>query len=244
MKNENYIVIQGWMINDLELKGNELICYAIIYGFSQDGESEFKGSLNYLCKILKCSKQTVITILKSLVENGLIEKINYSVQSVQFNKYKVVEVVKNLDGGVKNLEGGSQNIIEGGSQKIRPYNNNINNNIDNTNLFDVLPISHDVLKYLNQKKPSNRPFEFTASNLKPIESRIKEKFVLSDFKKVIDYKVAQWSEDVKMAKYIRPETLFGDKFNSYLVESETVLRKKDDGSENFEYNPKAKAELI
>ena len=42
-----YIVIQDWMISDLQLKGNELLTYALIYGFSQDGESEFKGSLKY-----------------------------------------------------------------------------------------------------------------------------------------------------------------------------------------------------
>ena len=48
MKNENYIVIQGWMRNELNLKGNELIVYALIYGFSQDEESEFTGSVAYI----------------------------------------------------------------------------------------------------------------------------------------------------------------------------------------------------
>ena len=46
-----YIAIQDWMISDLQLKGNELLTYALIYGFSQDGESEFKGSLKYLSLI-------------------------------------------------------------------------------------------------------------------------------------------------------------------------------------------------
>ena len=36
VKNENYLVIQGWMITELKLKGNELLIYAIIYGFSQN----------------------------------------------------------------------------------------------------------------------------------------------------------------------------------------------------------------
>lgn len=35
VKNENYLVIQGWMITELKLKGNELLIYAIIYGFSR-----------------------------------------------------------------------------------------------------------------------------------------------------------------------------------------------------------------
>ena len=35
MKNENYITIQGWMVNELKLTGNDLICYALIYGFTK-----------------------------------------------------------------------------------------------------------------------------------------------------------------------------------------------------------------
>ena len=51
-----YIVIQDWMISDLQLKGNELLTYALIYGFSQDGESEFKGSLKYISEFLGVKK--------------------------------------------------------------------------------------------------------------------------------------------------------------------------------------------
>ena len=48
--NENYITIQGWMINELGLKGNSLIIYATIYGFSQTNNCEFTGSANYLAQ--------------------------------------------------------------------------------------------------------------------------------------------------------------------------------------------------
>ena len=44
VKDENYYQITGWMINRLGLKGAKLNIFAIIYGFSQDGESEFSGS--------------------------------------------------------------------------------------------------------------------------------------------------------------------------------------------------------
>lgn len=44
----NYITIQGWMRTDLKLSGNELIVYAIIYGFSQNKQGEFTGSAQYL----------------------------------------------------------------------------------------------------------------------------------------------------------------------------------------------------
>ena len=48
VQSENYITIQGFMRTELHLTGNDLLVYAIIYGVSQDGESKFSGSLQYL----------------------------------------------------------------------------------------------------------------------------------------------------------------------------------------------------
>ena len=75
---EKYVVIHSFMVDELGLKGNELMIFAIIYGFSQDGESYFKGSLAYLMEWTGASKVTVIKSLKSLVEKGYIEKIGYA----------------------------------------------------------------------------------------------------------------------------------------------------------------------
>ena len=73
IKDENYYVIQGFMINLLGLKGVALSVYAIIYGFTQDGESEFTGSLQYLCDFTGgTSKPTIIKALKELVEKQYI----------------------------------------------------------------------------------------------------------------------------------------------------------------------------
>jgi len=44
MKNENYITVLGWMVNELQLSGNEMVLYALIYGFSHDGKSKFNGN--------------------------------------------------------------------------------------------------------------------------------------------------------------------------------------------------------
>jgi len=108
---------------------------------------------------------------------------------------------------------------------------------------ETKPISENILEYLNEKKPSKIPYKKTHSNLKDIESRIKEKFKMDDFKMVIDYKINEWKDNIKMKKYIRPATLFGTKFNQYLVES-VEARSVNDGSKNFEYNPQKKAQLL
>lgn len=130
MKNENYINIQGWMINDLKLSGNNLIIYAIIYGFSQDGQSSFTGSISYLTKATNTSKPTVIKCLKYLVENGLISKEEVTHNGVQFNKYSHLKGGgKETLQGVKKLDRGSKETLQGGSKETLPNNTILDNTI-------------------------------------------------------------------------------------------------------------------
>ena len=74
INDNNFIAIQGWMRTKLNLKGNELLIYALIYGFSQDGESMFKGSRKYIADWCGCSLDTVDRALGSLVNKGLLAK--------------------------------------------------------------------------------------------------------------------------------------------------------------------------
>lgn len=98
MKRENYLTIQGFMITDLHLKGNELLIYALIYGFSQDSNSKFTGSLSYMASWISSSNQTVINTLKSLIEKGLIIKEQKTINNVLVNEYKVkTEVQENIE---------------------------------------------------------------------------------------------------------------------------------------------------
>lgn len=60
-----------------------------------------------------------------------------------------------------------------------------------------------------------------------IQARLKEGFSLEDFNRVIDKKCREWSK-TEMAKYLRPETLFGTKFESYLNQPEAISKPKDD----------------
>lgn len=131
VKENSFITIQAFMVNDLHLKGNELLIYAIIHGFSQDGESEFTGSLQYLADWCNTSKQTIITALQSLCEKQLIIKNVEFKNNVKFCTYKSSGVFKNFDGGSQNSLMGYSKNFNGGSQNSLPNNiyNNINNNI-------------------------------------------------------------------------------------------------------------------
>lgn len=89
VRDTNFIVIQAFMRNDLQLKGNELMAYAIIYGFTQDGEQWFHGSRAYIADWLGCSRKTVSTTLDALVEKGLVEKRTRIENRVTFCDYRV-----------------------------------------------------------------------------------------------------------------------------------------------------------
>lgn len=78
----------------------------------------------------------------------------------------------------------------------------------------------EVVEFLNQQTGAHYRAN-TPKTRRLIETRIKEGFGLDDFKVVIAKKAKQWLHDPKMSKYLRPETLFGTKFEGYLNESET-----------------------
>lgn len=100
----------------------ELVAYAIIFGFSQDNESTFNGSLSHVESALMCSRHTAIDVLKSLEDKGLIVKEQYVINSIKHNRYSVfAPVVQKLHYG---------------SAEIAP-NNKIDNNIPPTTLFPI-----------------------------------------------------------------------------------------------------------
>jgi uncharacterized phage protein (TIGR02220 family)/predicted phage replisome organizer len=72
-----------------------------------------------------------------------------------------------------------------------------------------------VVSYLNEKAGTS--FKHTTAKTKTaIKARLSEGFTVDDFKTVIDKKCAEWIGNEKMEKYLRPETLFGTKFEGYL----------------------------
>lgn len=125
--NQNYIIIQGWMINELNLKGNELIIYAIIHGFSQIENQKFTGSLQYLAEWTNSTKQGVIKCLKSLIEKKLIIKEDKIINGVKFCEYYTTK----FNGVLNKVEWGIKQSLMGGIKQSSPNNIDIYNIEDN-----------------------------------------------------------------------------------------------------------------
>lgn len=111
------------------------------------------------------------------------------------------------------------------NHKVSHMGNHIGNDNDNinicTNIIDnnkyIKEDYNDIISYLNLK--TNSSYKPTTPKTRElIKARYNEGFNIDDFKQVIDNKVNAWGKDKKMSIYLRPETLFSNKFEGYLNE--------------------------
>lgn len=119
-----YYVITDEM-RELDLKGNELLVYAIINGFSQNNQGCFYGSISTLQEMLGVAKQTIVSTLHSLCEKGLIERTESTINGVK-------RVFYNVSGGSLKIRPGVVQNLDQGGLKIRHNNKYIDNNINKT----------------------------------------------------------------------------------------------------------------
>jgi len=137
-----YINIIDFMLYDLELKGNELLLYALIYWYTQDGKNVYHWSLNYIAKWLNISRRNAIDILKKLQDKQLIikqEESNYII-----NTEKIASAESSL--------GGEENAPVASAESSPNIYNNINNNIyKKKNIKEKENIAIEILDYYINK---------------------------------------------------------------------------------------------
>lgn len=151
IKDTNHFTVLGWMRNRLHLKGNDLIIYAVINSFSQDGKSEYKGSNSYLADFTGAGERTISRILADLEKRKLIEKTNDNASTGKFNGWTVVPLDKLEELGIIPKEGDSQNGNppspewrppdsqngNGGIAKMATPINKVDNNMSDSYLSDI-----------------------------------------------------------------------------------------------------------
>ena len=126
VSDKSFITVQGWMRTELDLKGNDLLVYAIIFGFSQTKDQRFTGSLQYLADWCGATKQGIQKNLKNLIDRGLIIKVEDKVYN------SVAYCTTELHSGVQ-----------------LSCTNNISNTIDNT-------INKNNTEFIFGKKKENK----------------------------------------------------------------------------------------
>ena len=147
---------------------------------------------------LNCnSNKTIIKIKKELKDAGLMKEVR---QGMNLPNRIYLDV---LNGSVENTLSEVQKVHTIKTENTKTENNN-----------NKLSICKEVISYLNLKAKKNFKVD-TASHQKFIKARLKEGYVLEDFKKVVDIMVAKW-RGTEYEQYLQPQTLFGNKMDNYL----------------------------
>ena len=190
-------------------------------------EKRFSGeklhrSYNQYAKMFGVSARQITPSLDNLVTQGFIFK---ELKNITLPDGKQLYNVMYLSPNVEKI-------------KFATYGDDYSNEIQNT--FDLegekpkpkKDFSENtkkvqrVIDYLNEKTGKNYKAK---SYVKIIIARFNDGFTEKDFFKVIDNKVSDWGNNEKMAPYLRPQTLFGNKFDSYL--NQNINQKEEPKSE-------------
>lgn len=168
------------------------------------------------------------TLIRNILERGKAKKEAF------LNKFneeeKTTNILKTSFEETKELDSGklkNKNI-----ENLSVINNRINNNRNNKNTYivenkknekqEAIPYK-EIVEYLNEKA-GKQYRDTTPKTRELIKARWNEGFRLEDFKKVIDNKTLLW-KGTEMETYLRPVTLFSTKFESYLNEDPSVIKR-------------------
>lgn len=182
------------------------------------------------------SAKKIQRLLRRLEECGLILSGRYNDTPYDRTKwYTLSDVGERLafegtDGQDEPLEG--TDFSSGNGQECpNNINTNIENSISNTYIKPNIntyigsgEVVKNVISYFNEVCGTHYKDQ-TPKTQTLIKARLKEGFSLDDFRSVIDKKFAEWGNNPEMSNYLRPETLFGTKFESYLNQKSTGRKK-------------------
>ncbi|HEM2965195.1 TPA: conserved phage C-terminal domain-containing protein [Streptococcus suis] len=214
------------------LSNNAKLMYMLLFGRLElsikNGWHDKEGNVfqyytnEQLMVDLNSSEKTIIKFKKELKDVGLLEEVR------QGNNLPNRIYISAVDGAVnstvselENLQYGTGKITVSELEKLQT-NKTENNKTEKCNNIDIVS---EVILYLNQVAGTR----FTAGSQatqKHINARLKEGYTLEDFKQVIDTKTSEW-QGTEFAKFLRPVTLFGTKFENYINQQPLRSRKNN-----------------
>lgn len=160
----------------------------------------------------------------------------------EYEVYEVPDIGKTENGKTENGKAdvgksdfGKTDVGKSNTSNNDSSNNDLSNKEDSNNDNKIPYV--EIVTYLNQAANTNYR-NSTKKTQTLIKARWNEGFRLEDFKTVIDIKTKEWLNDKKMNQYLRPETLFGTKFESYLNQKGGAQNEKTNSAGEIaeEYN--------
>lgn len=218
-----YFQLPKWLFKEpyKKLSNNAKIMYALLYNrldlsleskwHDRNGQVFMYFTTAEFCEELGCSEKTVTKIKKELVTSGLLREERQGLTKPNRLYILGPKIVKREPPEPEKIPSRTVENTALDTQEVQTIKTDIRKtDIDN----NKLSICKEVISYLNLKTKKNFKVD-TASHQKFIKARLKEGYVLEDFKKVVDVMVAKW-KGTEYEQYLQPQTLFGNKMDNYL----------------------------
>ena len=250
-----WAMIAAPVLNDKELlaKPKSILLYGHITTLARSTGACWATN-KYFSEMLNVSTRSITEYIRLLVDKGFIKVITkYKENSKQIEK-RLIFPLAPMEMSFDSMEVHCDTPMEvhcDTPMEVHCEENNtsINNTSINNNKRDKREKSEDfsagtssdsipyseIIDYLNQKTGKHYKAS-TQKTKRLIRARFNENYTVDDFKKVIDNKCLEWSQDEKMSRYLRPETLFGTHFDSYLNQDNRNGRVPNVWADYYESN--------
>ena len=260
-----YSILTASVRYDKDLNANEKILFSEITALSNK-HGYCTASNKYFSNLFQADERSIRRWISNLKQHGYI-KMNLITKDKEIIARRIYPMSgggdRNVRGyGQKCPEGGDRNVLYNNTSNNNTSNNNNilsgkepdptpepeekekseftqktsdSKKSKTTSKTDDIPYDR-VIKYLNAKAGTNYRATNKATQ-RLIKARFNEGMTTKDFKKVIDNKCDDWLKDPKMCEYLRPATLFGSKFESYLNQKPKRLDKS--ATDWHEYSTRA-----
>lgn len=229
MNSDNERVFEGvWIDKDIwldkRLSALEKVIYVEIR--SLDNEKHCTAGNEYLAEFCGCSIRKITNAISKLIELGYIEKLGFD------GKIRTLCVAdsQKVPSRIEKSARQTGKKCQADWQKVPTNNiyNNITNNISNKYIVEY----DEIISYLNEKADTHYKSN-NKQTMKHINARLNEGFTVDDFKTVIDKKCSEWL-GTEYEKYLRPDTLFAGKFESYLNQLGNIKSETNEINEKTE----------
>ncbi|MTV23035.1 conserved phage C-terminal domain-containing protein [Staphylococcus delphini] len=215
----NFVTVHKHFIYDsnLSAKAKGILLYLL------SRPDDWKIYTSEIEKNMSDGQKSINSGVNELIKNKYIHRTQKRNDSGVFNGYEYLVYEKSTEMPLS-ANGLSANGLSANGKGRTTNNDSTNNDLTNNNstyndgnILSGNPTAYpyrDVIDYLNQQ--TGKQYKSTTKkNQTVIRARTDEGFTPDDFKRVIDNKVSEW-KGTDMEKYLRPETLFGTKFEGYL----------------------------
>ncbi|PVY81999.1 conserved phage C-terminal domain-containing protein [Convivina intestini] len=229
-------VMQATFKDGTKLKADAKLLYGIINSLTKK-HGYCSASNGFLAETYGCSERAISRYIADLKKLGLIKthvsddnhRQIWTLETMASKTDTTTEQSRPIDRTGDGVRQNWRDPIDRTGDKLV---NNISKSISKSNK-DILSGSGEpdhtpypeIIDYLNDK--ADKKFKHKSSKTrKLIKARYNDGFDLDDFKRVIDNKVSEWKGSPDMNQYLRPETLFGTKFESYLNQKMSSNQEK------------------